>query len=66
MLNRYVSAEWIDDGLGGFVIKATGDDGVTYWVPSIDTDVPPWPQYLEDGGQVTGTGPPLPKEPAVR
>jgi len=58
---QYVSAEWVDDGLGGKVIKATGDDGSTWYVPSLNSDVPPWPQFLAEGGEVTGTGPPEPE-----
>jgi hypothetical protein len=58
---QYVSAEWVDDGLGGRIIKATGDDGVTYWVSDPDSDVPPWPQYLAGGGQITGEPPPQTK-----
>ena len=47
---EYVSAEWIDDGMGGQIIKAIGDDGNEYWVPSVDSDVPPWPQFIEEHG----------------
>jgi len=56
---QYVSAEWVhDETTDTWSIKATGDDGQTYWVPSAQTDVPPWPEFLEKGGRVIGTGPP--------
>jgi hypothetical protein len=47
---EYVSAEWVVSFDGARVIKALGDDGVTYWVPEADTDVPPWPDFLEKHG----------------
>jgi hypothetical protein len=63
-LSKFVSAEWQHDELmDTYSIKATGDDGLTYWIPSLDTDVPPWPDYLAEGGVVTGMGPPAEKEP---
>ena len=34
-------------------IVATGDDGQVYFIPSMDCDVPPWPEYLAEGGTVT-------------
>ena len=43
----YVSAEWIEDPAGTRSIKAIGDDGQEYWIPSVDTDVPPWPEFLK-------------------
>ena len=44
----YVSAEWVEDpSMGTRVIKAIGDDGSEWFVPSIDTDVPPWPEFLQ-------------------
>jgi len=56
---QYVSAEWVhDETTDTWMIMATGDDGQTYWVPSLDTDVPPWPEFLDKGGEVTGLGPP--------
>jgi hypothetical protein len=60
-MDRYVSAEWMDDGMGGKVIKAIGDDDKEYWIASIDSDVPPWPQYLAVGGQIAGEPPPQTK-----
>jgi hypothetical protein len=47
---EYVSAEWVDLETGGRVIKAIGDDGVTYFVPDADTHVPPWPDFLVKQG----------------
>lgn len=59
---QYVAAEWHhDEVFDEYTIKATGDDGSTWWVPSLACDVPPWPQYLAEGGTITGTPPP-PKE----
>jgi hypothetical protein len=58
-LTKYVSAEWLRDEITGtYTIKAIGDDGSEWWIPSIDTDVPPWPDFLREGGEVTGLGPP--------
>jgi len=51
MASEYVSAEWVVDELTGTrVIKAVGDDGVTYWVPEAETDVPPWPDFMKKHG----------------
>jgi len=47
---EYISAEWVVYPTGERVIKAIGDDGVTYWVPDTDTDVPPWPEFLKTKG----------------
>jgi hypothetical protein len=59
---EFVSAEWVhDEEFNTYQIKATGDDGSVWWLNSIDSDVPPWPQYLAEGGTVTGTGPPEPE-----
>ncbi len=45
---EYVSAEWVEDPvMGTRSIRATGDDGSIWWVPSLDCDVPPWPAFLE-------------------
>lgn len=50
---KYVEAEWIpNEEFGGGIIKATGDDGIIYWVPSMETDVPPFPEFLAEGGVV--------------
>ena len=44
---EYVSAEWVVfPPTGERVIKAVGDDGVEYWIPSAETDVPPWPEFM--------------------
>jgi hypothetical protein len=43
---QYISAEWVEVA-GGRSIKAIGDDGNEYWVSAIDSDVPPWPAFLE-------------------
>ena len=59
---KFVSAEWVhDEQMGTHVIKAIGDDGQTYWVPSINTDVPPWPEFLEEKGVAAITGEPPPE-----
>jgi len=48
---EYVSAEWVVfPPTGERVIKAVGDDGVEYWIPSAETDVPPWPEFMEKQG----------------
>ena len=47
---EYVSAEWVVDEIGGRIIKATGDDGSIWWVQAADSDVPPWPSFLEKHG----------------
>jgi len=55
---QYVSAQWVKNPTGGQdTIKAIGDDGNEYWIPSADTDVPPWPEYLAEGGTITPAGP---------
>lgn len=60
---RYVSAEWHhDEMMDSYTIWATGDDGETYFVPSADSTVPPWPEYLAEGGTITGTPPPTTKD----
>ena len=61
---KYVSAEWIPPAYEGGTgtIKAIGDDGIEYFIPSMDCDVPPWPDYLAEGGTVTGYETPVPQE----
>lgn len=62
-LQKYVSAEWIhDEVFNTYTIKATGDNGEIYWLGSDKSDVPPWPEYLTEGGTISGTPPPAPKE----
>lgn len=52
-LTKYVSAQWVTPLPGSPPsIKAIGDDGLEYFIPSETTDVPPWPQYLADGGTI--------------
>jgi hypothetical protein len=56
---QYVNAEWLRDEITGtYTIKATGDDGSVWYVPTLDCDVPPWPDFLKEGGKIAGTGPP--------
>lgn len=60
---EYVSAEWIDNGMGTRQIKATGDDGSIWWIPELTCDVPPWPQFLEtEAGKAFKAASPEPKE----
>ena len=54
---KYVSAQWIETGGGQRTIKAIGDDGNEYFVASEDSDVPPWPEYLIDGGTIAPANP---------
>jgi hypothetical protein len=51
---KYVSAQWVENPTPGGqpVIKAIGDDGNEYWVPAWDTDVPPWPDFIKEGGHI--------------
>ncbi len=44
---EYVSAELVENGMGDQLIKATGDDGSIWWIPSLLCDVPPWPDFLK-------------------
>ncbi|MEK1890804.1 MAG: hypothetical protein AAAB35_25225 [Phyllobacterium sp.] len=48
---KYVSARWATPQENG-VIEAKGDDDQTYWIPSHDSDVSPWPQFLAEGGVI--------------
>lgn len=50
MLTKFLSAQWVDDGSGGQVIKAEGDDDRIYYITDPSSDVPPWPEYLAGGG----------------
>jgi len=52
---KYVSAQRVGSGLS--TIKAIGDDGNEYWIPSEDSDVLPWPEYLAEGGVITPADP---------
>lgn len=53
-LTKYVSAKWNSPAFVGEqpTITAVGDDGLNYTIPSVDSDVPPWPQFLADGGTI--------------
>lgn len=58
--SKYVSAQWMKSAFGGLdTIKAIGDDGVEYFIGSEASDVPPWPQFLADGGIIE------PADPAI-
>lgn len=55
---KYVSARWVNSPQGlPASILAIGDDGVEYSIPSEDSDVPPWPEYLAEGGTITPADP---------
>lgn len=56
---KYVSAEYIPPTMEGMpgTIKAIGDDGVAYFIPSEDCDVPPWPEYIAEGGTIAASDP---------
>jgi hypothetical protein len=62
-LSKYVSAQWQATAIPGDTpsIKAIGDDGLEYFIPSESTDVPPWPQFLAEGGTIDPPEP-LPKD----
>lgn len=64
-LTKYVSAQWLTPAFPGEqpIIKAIGDDGLEYFIPSADTDVPPWPQFLEEGGTIKAADEPPEPEP---
>lgn len=52
---KYVSARRVSPDSRAII--AMGDDGVEYAIPSEDSDVPPWPEYLADGGTITPVDP---------
>jgi len=59
---KYVSAQRMPSETGDEFngpIKAIGDDGLVYWVSSITSDVPPWPEYLSGGGIIAPPEPPV-------
>lgn len=60
---QYVSAEWVERDFGPPGIRAFGDDGSEWWIPSLDCDVPPWPEFLESpaGKAFADTAPPEPQ-----
>lgn len=71
MASEYVSAELVEPATPGSkpMIKAIGDDGVEYWVPSdnpLTYDVPPWPAFIESaaGKAFLDKMPPDPPEAA--
>lgn len=49
-LEYYVSAEWgpVDPLTGARNIQAVGNDDSIWWIPGLDCDVPPWPDYLAE------------------
>jgi len=49
---KFISAQWAYDALGGKQIRALDEDGKEHFVPSETTDVPPWPQYIAEGGTI--------------
>lgn len=64
-LTKYVSAKWVVAGIPGMpqTITAIGDDGLEYFIPSWNTDVPPWPDYIINGGSIAPAEPPPDPEP---
>lgn len=61
---KFISAEWVDDATGGKIIRAVGDDDSVWWVPVINSDVPPWPEFIAEYGEAAVTGEPPVQEPA--
>lgn len=61
---KYVKAEWVTPAMEGAapMIKATGDDGVEYWIPDENTDVPPWPEFVKEGGKIAPAAEPEAKK----
>lgn len=60
---QYVSAEWVvvSEAVPPYaIIKAVADNGSVWWVSSIDSDVPPWPQFLETEAGRTFSALPVP------
>lgn len=56
---KIVSAEWVHEpDFNSWTIKATLENGDVFWIPSANSDVPPWPEYLEAGGTISGEPPP--------
>lgn len=55
---KYVSAEYLplSPGQTQPMIKAISDDGLEYFIPDENSDVPPWPEYLADGGTIAPAG----------
>jgi hypothetical protein len=52
-LTKFVSAKWQMPIPGQEpTIKAVGDDGLEYFLPSVNSDVPPWPQFIAEGGVI--------------
>ena len=47
-MSKYISAEWVvDELISERSIRAVTDDGRVDFVAGIDSDVPPWPEFLE-------------------
>jgi hypothetical protein len=51
---KFISARYVTSPVPPHdkLLLAMGDDGVEYTVSGIDSDVPPWPQFLAAGGTV--------------
>lgn len=66
MPTKYVSAEWVhDEIMDTYNIKAIGDDDSVWWIGALDSDVPPWPDFIKEKGVAAITGTPPPEtEPA--
>ena len=45
---QFIEAEWTQMPDQRWMIRATGDDDVVYWVSGYDSDVPPWPAFKEE------------------
>lgn len=65
--SKYLSAQWQNPAMPGAPknIKAIGDDDMEYFIPSWDCDIPPWPDYIINGGSIAPADPvePPPEEP---
>ena len=61
---KYVSAKWVGDPENP-AIEAIGEDGLKYYPGRLESTVPPWPEYLAEGGTIDPADPivePIPDE----
>jgi hypothetical protein len=63
---KFISAKYVEGFDGTEVIEGLGNDGIEYFIlGGAESDVPPWPEYIANGGTIAPAEEPLAPVPAT-